>query len=125
MVGRDLREAMQLTAQAKPPEVVWKLQRIVGEAGTAHLGFGACSAPYSDIIARAFSAWVQLRHHDHQQLTGEVDELTTVAVLLTPRADRNPPYDTTMCAVAGDLRLDEEDLTIYREAWPSRDEELE
>lgn len=52
MVGRHLREAMQLTAQAQPPEVTWKLQRIVGEAGTAHLVFGACSSPYSDDIAR-------------------------------------------------------------------------
>jgi hypothetical protein len=125
MVGRHLREAMQLTAQAQPPEVVWKLQRIVGEAGTAHLGFGACSSPHSDDIARAFSAWVQLRHHDHQQLTGEGHNLTTVAVLLTPRPDRDPPYDTTMCAVAGDLQLDEDDLAIYRKVWPSSGYELE
>lgn len=125
MVGRHLREAMQLTAQAKPPELVWKLQTIAGEAGTAHLGFGACSAPYSADIARAFSAWVQLRHHDHQELTGEVDDLTTVAVLLTPRADRDPPYDTTMCAVAGDLQLDDEQLANFREVWPWPEEGVE
>ena len=60
-----------------------------------------------------------------QELTGEVDELTTVAVLLTPRADRDPPYDTTMCAVAGDLQLDDEQLANYREAWPWPEERVE
>lgn len=124
MIGQYLREAMEYTAKAKSPEVLWKLQRITGDVGSVHLGFGACSQRYDEDIAAAFQSWAYLRHYDRQQTTGERDELTTVAVLLTPRADRDPPYDTTMCSVRGIAEIDSDELAVYRELWPDRDEEL-
>lgn len=121
MVGRKLRDAMQVTSQASQGETAWQLQRITGDTGSVHLGFGACSRPHGPLIARAFSIWVQLRHHDRLQTTGEGADLTTVGVLVTPRPDRVPPYDTTMCAVAGEIQLEEHVLMAYRELWPNQD----
>lgn len=106
-------------ADAADDETLWSLRSIRGPAGKAHLAFGACSR-YSDDIRGAFSTWVQLKHHDLQQITGEHESLITVGVLLTPRADDRRPWDTTMCAVAGDLKLTAEELDAYRNLWPTK-----
>ena len=115
IVGRYLLEALGDVADVPEPEVKWQLRRIVGGPGRAHLAFGTCSR-FSEELQHAFSTWVQLRHHEHREATGE-SELTTVGVLLTPRRDGRRPWDTSMCAVAGDLGLTDEDLDAYRDVW--------
>jgi len=117
-LGRFIIGALAHVADPPEDETLWSLRSIRGPAGKAHLAFGACSR-YSDDIRGAFSAWVQLKHHDLQQVTGEVESLISVGVLLTPRADGRRPLDTTMCAVAGDLKLTTEELAAYRDLWPT------
>jgi hypothetical protein len=87
-----------------------------GPAGAAHLAFAAAST-FSEAHQWAFSTWVQLRHHELQQITGDMS-LTTVGVLLTPRGDGSRPWDTTVSAVRGDLRLSDDEAAQYRELWP-------
>ncbi len=65
----------------------------------------------------SFSAWVQLRHHDLQAQTGEIDDSMTVGVLLTPRPDGGRRWDTTMVAVQGDLGLTTEQVTTWRRVF--------
>ena len=99
--------------------VVWRLRSVRGRDGRTHLGFGACSRPYTQEIRDAFGWWVQVRHHDVLETTGTDDELTTVAVLLTPRQDGQRPWDTTMCAVSGAPNFTEEELAALRSMWPT------
>ena len=118
-LGLFIVGALAHVADAPDDETLWSLRSIRGPAGKAHLAFGACSR-YSEDIRGAFSTWVQLKHHDLQQITGEHESLITVGVLLTPRADDRRPWDTTMCAVAGDLKLTADELSAYRNLWPTK-----
>ncbi len=69
---------------------------------------------FDEQVQATFSTWVQVRHHDLQTQTGEIDQSVTVAVLLTPRPDGVRRWDTTMVAVHGDLGLSEEQITTWR-----------
>jgi hypothetical protein len=71
-------------------------------------------------VQGAFSCWAQLRHHDLQLLSGEVDDSVTVAVLLTPRPDGHRRWDTTLVAIQGDLALTNEQVTAWRRVFPTR-----
>jgi hypothetical protein len=72
---------------------------------------------FDEQMQTVFSAWVQLRHHDLQVQTGEIEQSITVAVLLTPRPDGGRRWDTTTVAVHGDLGLTEEQTTTWRQAF--------
>jgi hypothetical protein len=96
-------------------ETLWRFRVLRGDGGRFHMGFGACSAS-SEMHRDIFSWWVQLRHHQLQQITG-IDDLTTVGILLTHRADGKRPWDTTMVAVRGDLALTDEEIETYERMW--------
>jgi len=49
--------------------ILWRLRSVRGGDGRTHLGFGACSHPYTPEIHDAFGWWVQLRHHDVLEAT--------------------------------------------------------
>jgi len=117
--GRFMLQALAVASSAKEGETLWRFRMLRGPAGHVHLGFGAGSGLTAAHRA-AFSWWVQLRHHQLQQITNEA-ELTTVGVLLTPRPDRDPPWDTTMMAASGDLELTDEELADYRYLWDNQD----
>ena len=72
---------------------------------------------FDEQMQTVFSAWVQLRHHDLQVQTGEIEQSITAAVLLTPRPDGGRRWDTTTVAVHGDLGLTEEQTTTWRQAF--------
>jgi hypothetical protein len=113
--GRVMMSALQEVLGAAPGETLWRFRLIRGEGGRFHLGFGACSAS-SQMHRDAFGWWVQLRHHQLQQLTG-IDDLTTVGILLTHRTDGQRAWDTTMVSVRGDLELTEEEIETFESVW--------
>lgn len=117
-IGRFVLRAFQEVSADSREGIVWRLRSIRGPAGHAHLGFGACSQPHSEVIQQGFRTWVQLRHHDVQSATHDVDGLMTVGVLLTPGSRYPRPWDTTVVAVAGDFGLSEETVAELRELWP-------
>lgn len=114
-IGDYLRWAIDDVARERQG-IRWRLRSIRGGPGRGHLAFGAASR-YDEEILSAFSAWVQLRHHELQQVTGEIEDLVTVGVLLTPRRDGLRPWDTTSCTASGDLGLSEDDVALYRSVW--------
>lgn len=118
-IGQFVLDAMDQVSRDAKGGIAWRLRSVRGRDGRTHLGFGACSHPYTDELREAFGWWVQLRHHDVRQASGTDDELTTVAVLLTPRTDGERPWDTTMCAVSGELNLTDEELGALRSVWPT------
>jgi hypothetical protein len=120
LVGAFLLDAMAAVSRAPFDTTEWRLRSVrepwMREA-SIQLGFGVCSAEHSDMIQDVFSSWVQLRHHDLWEAVGGDEDLVTVAVVLTPRHGVRP-WDTTLVAVAGDPRLDAEQLAVYRGLWP-------
>ena len=97
--------------------VLWHLRRVTGGLENSQLAFGVCSQ-FDPDIQSAFRAWVELRHWELSKRIGPgSEELVTAGVLLTPRLDGLRPWDTTMCAVAGDLGLTPESLSDYIEVW--------
>ncbi|HEX7291054.1 MAG TPA: hypothetical protein VF250_08015 [Conexibacter sp.] len=113
-IGNFLLRAFASVATEPPPGVKWQLRTVRG-AQQIHFAFGAASR-YSHEIQSGFSAWAQLRHHELHEITGD-NALTTVAVLLTPRADGTREWDTTLSAMTGDLKLTDEELAAYRAVW--------
>jgi hypothetical protein len=117
-IGRFVLRAMQeVTEHGLGNGVFWRLRSVRGNAAV-HLGFGACSRPYSDEIAHGFRLWLQLRHHDVLAITKDVERLTSVAVVLTPRTDGRRPWDTSVAAVSGPEEFEPEVLAKLRELFP-------
>ncbi len=102
-IGQFVLDAMGKVTQHRRSGVLWQMRSLRGEGGRAHLGFGACSHPYNEDIQAGFRLWTQLRHHDVVSVTKDIERLTTVAVLLTPRNDGRRPWDTSVSAVSGEL----------------------
>jgi hypothetical protein len=120
-IGRFLIDGLEEAASVPEDGSQWRFRRPVGGRGKAHLGFGVCSQQfkaYSEdpMHHDVFGWWVQLRHHELQQITGDPD-LTTVGVVLSPRDDGERLFDTTMAAVTGDLNPTDEKLSGFREFW--------
>jgi hypothetical protein len=117
-IGRFVLKAMETVSETKLPGVVWRMRSVRGGKGHAHLGFGACSHPYTEEVAHAFALWTQLRHRDVLEVTNEISGLTTVAVLVTPRNDGIRPWDTSVAAVSGPVEFGAQDLEVLRELFP-------
>ncbi|MEU4110877.1 hypothetical protein [Streptomyces sp. NPDC027717] len=111
-LGRFLLDALGTVTGAEEGTTAWKMRTFVAGPDWDQLGFAACSA-LTDTTRAAFSAWLQLRHHErgeHHDLAG----LRSVGVLLTPRTDGYREWDTTVVAVNGDPELTEEELRTYQ-----------
>jgi hypothetical protein len=121
-LGDLLMDALRQSAFPEPGHTRWQFRRVLQDNGKLQLCFGVCSQ-FSDIHNEAFRQWAILRHHE----TGYADgseaghELTTVAVLLTPRYDSVRLWDTSLFAVEGDLELDAEELTAMTRLWNKED----
>jgi hypothetical protein len=115
-IGRFLLDAMDEVAAAPDGYTVWKMRSMRGPAGGAHLAYAASSAPHSEMIQDLFGLWVRVRHDDALQARGDIDQLTTAGVLLTPRGGFDL-WDTTLAAISGDPDLTDEERAIARELW--------
>jgi hypothetical protein len=101
--------------------VKWQFRRTILDHGYLQLAFGACSS-FSELHREAFGQWAMLRHQEFSQLR-EPDgshEHRTVAVLLTPRADRLCLWDTTSFTLLGDLGHSEQEIARMRSLWNDR-----
>jgi hypothetical protein len=119
LIGRFLQDALNEVTESPRSGLEWRFRRIVGQA--THLGFAVCSSGFSETAQTGFGAWIELRHHELQQRTGEFGDGTTVGVLLTPRTDGRRPWDTTVVAASGDLGLTHEEVRAFRGLWGSDD----
>ncbi|MEV5454844.1 hypothetical protein [Streptomyces sp. NPDC052535] len=102
----------------------WRFRRLVDEDRTRQLIVGAATR-FDSVVQAAFSAYVQLRHHEVATRTGLAEESSTLGVLLTPRRDGVRPWDTSAVRVHGDLNLSEEELRVYSEGWNRATENAE
>lgn len=115
--GRFLLDALKVVAEPAPGETIWRLRRMAGPESSVLLGFGACSTPMDAGIRAAFGAWAHLRHYEMQQDRGMIDDLTTIAILLTPRYDGVRPWDTTLVVLHGDLQITKDELDQFEAMW--------
>ena len=118
-IGRFLLASMEEVLPGPTGQIVWRMRSLRGPAGQAHLGFAVSSRSHSEELQDLFGWWVQLRHNDALTTRGDLEDLTTVGVLLTPR-DEGEKWDTTMAAISGDPKFSEEELATLREIWPTQ-----
>ncbi|MGW2028160.1 hypothetical protein [Streptomyces decoyicus] len=114
--GHLLRDMLRDVPHVPAEHVKWRFRRLLHEDGTGQLIVGAATR-FDPTIHGAFTAYVQLRHHEVTTRTGRAEESSTLGVLLTPRRDGLRPWDTSTVRVHGDLQLPPEDLRIYQEGW--------
>ncbi|WP_143219109.1 hypothetical protein [Actinokineospora bangkokensis] len=105
-------------ASTRPGSVGWRSRVYRAEPPQPQLGFIACTT-LDESTQNAFRSWVLLRHHEHGTARGDLNTLTTVAILLTPRTDGVREWDTSTMAITGDPGLTDDDVTTYRRFWSS------
>lgn len=125
-IGRFMLDTMAEMLNQPDDCVAWRMRSLRGPAGQVNLGFGACSNPFTTELQELFGLWVRLRHHDALAVRNDVEDLTTIGVLLTPRQDELRPWDTTTASFSGDPGFSSADLEELRQVWPtpSSDETL-
>jgi hypothetical protein len=117
-LGQTLFEMMRIVAEAPQDMIVWRFRRIRAARGKPHLMFGVCNREHDELINEAFIQFVMLRHHEFgEDLGGNVDDLHSVGILLTPRPRSSRPWDTTMVHVSGDLGLTPSEVNQIRRFW--------
>lgn len=115
-LGRLLLDGLEKARNVDQGTTSWQFRTFrAGKLG-AQLGFGVCSV-LNEVTHAAFRSWLLLRHHERGVSGGDLDTLTSIGVLLTPRSDGYREWDTTVMAVAGDPGLTEEELHNSRALW--------
>lgn len=114
-LGRFLLDALAAVAEPETGTTVWRMRTFIAGPDWAQLGFAVCSA-LTDHTRAAFSGWLRLRHHERGE-HADLAQLSSVGVLLTPRADGYREWDTTMSAVSGDPELTGEELRAYQDLF--------
>ncbi|PPF61587.1 hypothetical protein C5E11_14830 [Clavibacter michiganensis] len=115
-LGRILLDTLQAFDRLGSESVNWRFRSYLAGPDTVQLGFGVCST-FNESIKLSFRNWVLLRHHERGVRVGSAEGLNSIGVLLTPRHDGLRDWDTTMFVVAGDVGLDEEELSPLKEFW--------
>lgn len=114
-LGRFLLDALSAVTTAEAETTAWRMRTFIAGPDQDQLGFAVCSA-LTDHTRAAFSAWLQLRHHERGE-DADLGSLTSVGVLLTPRADGYREWDTTVQVISGDPDLSDADLRVYQGLW--------
>lgn len=114
-LGRFLLDALAAVAEPETGTTVWRMRTFIAGPDLDQLGFAVCSA-LTDHTRAAFSAWLQLRHHERGE-HANLAQLMSVGVLLTPRADGYREWDTTMSAISGDPEVTGEELRAYQDLF--------
>ncbi|MFB8398296.1 hypothetical protein [Streptomyces yangpuensis] len=99
----------------------WKCERfrrMLDRPLAQRLFVGAATRLGRDIPV-AFTAFVQLRHHEGSTGTSRRQESSAIGVLLTPLYDGTRPWQTSPSPVRvhADRELTEDDLSVHRETW--------
>lgn len=103
-LGARLLENLEAVQQVAPPKCLRLTRVLRGRVPAPHMVFSA--ATYLDErTTGGFEALLTVRHHDLSASLGHPDELSTVGVMLTPRADGQSGWETTAIRVQG--RFDE------------------
>ncbi|MGW6865137.1 hypothetical protein [Streptomyces sp. NPDC054901] len=113
--GHLLLDMLRDVPEVPEGDCKWRFRRLLDADGTRQLIVGAATR-FDRTIKVAFTAYVQLRHHEVTTRTGRTDESSTLGVLLTPRRDGRL-WDTSTVRVHGDLEIPPEDLRIYSDVW--------
>ncbi|MFJ6501556.1 hypothetical protein OG280_00375 [Streptomyces virginiae] len=114
-LGRFLLGALSAVTIAEAGTTAWRMRTFIVGPDQDQLGFAVCSG-LTDLTRAAFSAWLQLRHHE-REVGADLSSLTSLGVLLTPRMYGYREWDTTVLVISGDQELSDADLRVYQEFW--------
>ncbi|MFD9916964.1 hypothetical protein [[Kitasatospora] papulosa] len=112
-LGRFLLYALSAVTTAEAGTTAWRMRTFIAGPGQDQLGFAICSV-LTDHTRAAFSAWLQLRHHERGE-DEDVSSLTSLGVLLTPRMDGYRDWDTTVQVISGNPELSDADQRVYQD----------
>lgn len=115
-LGRLLLNGLEQFRSTPPETTSWSFRTIRSTLLEAQLVFGVCSN-LTDLTRTAFRSRLLLRHYELGSDLENLNELTSVGVLLTGRSDGYREWDTTMMAITGDPELSEVELTQFRNLW--------
>jgi hypothetical protein len=88
-LGRLLLDGLKKARHVDQRTTSWQFRTFRSGMPGAQLGFGVCSL-LNEVIHAAFRSWLLLRHHERGVSGGDLDGLTSIGVLLTPRNDDYP-----------------------------------
>ncbi|MQP32059.1 hypothetical protein GEO20_08780 [Rhodococcus erythropolis] len=119
-IGRRLLDKLKTATTLLGGETRFEHRRYILGDNDLHLAFSVCNH-LSSHHREAFKRWTMLRHYDWSNRLGANarQDCKTVSVLLTPRHDGLRPWDTTMYAIHGDLEIEDDELTAFRELFGS------
>lgn len=117
-MGRRLLTHLGRAPQVQTGSTRWDFRRYLLGNAYLHLAYTVCNQ-FTDLHQEAFRRWVMLRHYEWMtELEPEMrEQAKTVAVMLTPRHDSVRPWDTSVCAVLGDLAIEPDDLAAMQRLW--------
>lgn len=115
-LGRLLLNGLEEARNADQEATLWQFRTFRSGVLRNQLGFGVCSV-FNEVTHAAFRSWLLFRHHERGVSGGDLDTLTSIGVLLTPRSDGYREWDTTTMAVTGNPGLTEQDLHNSRTLW--------
>jgi hypothetical protein len=116
-LGSQVRTMLTGVVSAEPDSVAWRFRTFRFTTDEPQLIFGVCST-FNQYTREAFFQHVAIRHHDLGESLSDLNGLTTVGVLLTPRTTGRRPWDTTMVRITGDLGHNTDELEAMRALWP-------
>jgi hypothetical protein len=112
----DLLLAGLKQAQATPSgKYMWRSRIFLSEEDRDQLCFAVCSEP-AERAKLIFTDWVRIRHDQRREFEN-INNATSVGVLITPRGDGFREWDTTMMAIYGDPMLTDDDRDRFHEQW--------
>jgi hypothetical protein len=116
-LGQILWERLQRARRLPPGQARWDVRRYLA-AGSPHFLFVVAPA-FSPEVQTMFSPMVQLRHQQLIEARSDMDDVTSVGIMLTPRFDGRRLWDTWLTAVTGDQDIDSESRAELERIWPA------
>lgn len=95
--GHLLLDMLRDVPEVPEEHCEWRFRRMLDADGTRQLIVGAATRFDRDVQA-AFTAYVQLRHHEGTTRTGRTEESPALGVLLTPATTGTVPGTPPPCA---------------------------
>jgi hypothetical protein len=118
-LGRALIEWLDACMLAPPSSTLWHHRSMFLDDGHLQLAFSVCST-YTGYHLELHRNWLMLRRRqliEHLASVGRADfnaaDVWTIGVLLTPRVDGPPMWDTTVAATNIDPEFDQDSLELF------------
>ncbi|SMG44495.1 hypothetical protein [Agreia pratensis] len=117
-LGEYLLNALAELRSKAPGTAFWAARTFLSEEGHDQLGFAVASG-FNESTRAVFNQWL-VEKHDKRRESENIDNATSIGVLITPRSDGFRDWDTSMAAVHGGVELSDEERGLFEKMWTRR-----